>query len=112
MDKLEIKKRLYGGLGDYARMRRGQALKKKYATGMPEFDRAQEGLDDAAEGAEMPKMGKAAGMNLAAPFTKGIDEVAADAGKGNEAYARALDEASHDMDEDEEMQKWMAKQRG
>lgn len=99
MDRLGIKKKLYAGMGDFAKQRRGQEMKKKYASGNPEVDRIAASQDEAVESAEMPM------VDMKAIDMSGVDSGASEAGP-------AIDEAMAAMAEDEEMAKWMAKQKG
>lgn len=99
MDKLASKKRLYAGLGDYARQRRMQDMRKKYGTGSPELDAVAASQDEAVESAQLP------GTKRSPIDVSDVDSGAAAAGP-------AMDDAMAAMAEDEEMQKWMAKQKG
>lgn len=97
MDRLGVKKKLYAGMGDFAKQRRGEELRKKYGTGNPQLDAVAASQDEAVESAEMPKM----------PM---MDASSIDSGAS--AAEPAIDDAMSAMAEDEEMAKWMAKQRG
>ena len=88
MDKLGSKKRLYAGLGDFARERRMEEMRKKYSTGNPELDAASELQDEAAEAAEMPMM------------------------KGGNSKLGGEADFESDLDEMAEDEKWMMKQKG
>jgi hypothetical protein len=101
MDKLGTKRKLYAGLGDFARQTRLSQLKKKYSTGSPEMDADLEKQDAVVDSASLPSAKSVTGPIQTA-------DVAADADKMNADYEKTL----ADMNEDEEMQKWMAKQRG
>lgn len=101
MDRLKVKKKLYAGLGDFARQQRGQELRKKYSTGSPELDAASEAQEEAAEAAELPSI----------PASKPLMD-SSDIDSGASDAAPAIEDAMSAMAEDEEEAKWMAKQRG
>lgn len=106
MDKLKAKRNLYAGLGDFARQTRAKQMRKKYGSGSPEMDADFEKQDEAIDKAAMPVMPKKGGVSVT--ISEGIADTAKDADKSNRDYEQTL----ADMDEDEEMQKWMAKQQG
>lgn len=99
MDRLKVKKKLYAGLGDFARQKRGEELRKKYSTGNPNLDAVAESQEEAIEKAEMPTVNQKA-MDMS------------DVDSGADAAGPAIDDAMAAMAEDEEEAKWMAKQRG
>jgi hypothetical protein len=109
MDKFTVKKRLYAGLGDFARQKRREELKKKYGAAPAAMAADFEAQDRAIDDAQMPDL---ASLKKKAPavatITEGMDDIAKDADQQNADYEKTLG----DMSEDEEMQKWMAKQRG
>ena len=105
MDKLGSKKRLYAGLGEYARSRRAEEMRKKYGTGNAELDRAAALQNEAAEDVELPSI---AAKVKRQPLIEGMEEVNADADK----WAADNEAALRELDEDEEMQKWSRKQMG
>jgi hypothetical protein len=101
MDKLGTKKKLYAGLGDFARQKRMEQMRKKYGAAPPEMAADLEKQDATVDAASLPSVKSVTGPIQTA-------DVAADADKMNADYEKTL----ADMNEDEEMQKWMAKQRG
>jgi hypothetical protein len=105
---LRTKRKLYAGLGDFAKMKQADGLRKKYGTGNANLDRASTIADEAAESAEMPDSNAIAARVAAAKPPGNIDDVLSDADRQNREAASMFAE----MDEDEEMQKWMAKQKG
>jgi len=110
MDKMKTKKKLYGGLGDFARQMRAHQMRKKYTTGNPALDAATNN-DEAIEGAELPGVpmkGNTDASMEGNELEHGMKSVNADADKWQNENQAALDE----MADDEEMQKWMAKQKG
>lgn len=104
MDRLKVKKKLYAGMGDFARQRRGEEMRKKYGTGNANLDAAAAMQEEAAEASEMPQVNPS--------ISQGISEVASDQSRIQGEDKAALDDAMGQMAEDEEMAKWMAKQRG
>jgi len=105
MDGLKTKKKLYAGLGDFARQTRAGQMKAKYGTGSPELDAAAAKQDEAVESAGLPK-GNTNGKGFS--ITVGLGDVARDADKWQSENDAALEELA----EDEEMAKWTRKQRG
>lgn len=103
MDRFKTKKKLYAGLGDFAKQMRGQEMRKKYSTGSQRLDEVAASQDAAVEAAEMPRK-KPADLSL----TIGVGDVAKDA----EGWQAENEKALADIAEDEEMAKWMAKQKG
>lgn len=99
MDKLGSKKRLYAGLGEYARGRRAEEMRKKYGTGNAELDRAAALQDEAVDEAELPTEASIAVKT--SPLVKGAQEANAE-----------MDADLLALDEDEEMKKWTRKQMG
>lgn len=101
MDRLKIKKKLYAGMGDFAKQKRGEELRKKYAAAPPAMAKQMESEDAAVDAAALPKAG--------ALDMSGAD--VSDVNSGSEENKLAIDEAMGAIAEDEEMAKWMAKQR-
>lgn len=109
MDRLKVKKKLYAGLGDFAKQKRGEELRKKYvkdigggamtADDVDRLSRVAASQDEAAEAAHMPTVNQKA-MDMS------------DVPSGADAAGPAIDDAMAAMAEDEEEAKWMAKQRG
>ena len=97
MDRLSVKKKLYAGLGDFARQKRMEEMRRKYSAAPPAMAAQMESEDEAVERASMPTTGKAGQLKV-----DKMEDV------NNDAFEKSM----ADMAEDEEMQKWMAKQRG
>jgi hypothetical protein len=103
----KIRMSLVQGMGEYARQNRLNRLRKKYS-GAPEA--MQEAMGDVDEAGELAKMPEAKKMPAsAAVVIEGMKDVNEGAEKENHDYKNALGLSD---DDDEEMQKWMAKQRG
>lgn len=101
MDRLGVKRKIYAGMADFAKAKRGESLRKKYATGSPALDAVAASQEEAADSAQMPVVTK---KTMAADVS--------DVDSGADAAGPAMDDAMAAMAEDEEMAKWMAKQKG
>jgi hypothetical protein len=99
MDKLKLQRMLMRGLGEDAKARKREMMRQKYADAPPAMAAQMEAEDDATEKAELPK------VDMSGADVSDVDS-------GAEETGRAIREAAADPMEDEEMQKWMAKQRG
>lgn len=97
MDRNKIRMGLMASLGQQARKQRLAKGRQKYQTGNPQLDAASAMQDEAAEGVEMPA--------VEALDVSDVDSGAAGTGE-------AIAAAAELEDEDEEMAKWMAKQKG
>lgn len=97
MDRLKIKKKLYAGMGDFAKQKRGEELRKKYSAAPPAMAEQMEKVDEAGEAASLPNMHKDAALKVYMMEDVNSDD-----------FQRAMQE----MAESEEDAKWMAKQRG
>lgn len=98
MDKLKAKRSLYASLADDVAAKSLEDTRKKYSTGIPALDAVSQSQDAAVDAAQLPDAGLIAG-------TAGV---AKDADKWAAENAKAL----ADLEEDEEMAKWTAKQKG
>jgi len=107
----KIRMSLVQGMGDYARQNRLARLKKKYGAAPPAMAADMMKQDEAIDAAHMPepKNDPDKSMEGSEAMLSGMKDVNADAAAGNQDYKSALGLSD---DDDEEMQKWMAKQRG
>lgn len=110
MDRLKIKKNLYAGMGDFARQKRAQDLRKKYAAAPPAMAEQFEKEDAAVDNASLPES-SAAEMKTDAAMMPSMDDVDSGAAQNKQAIEDAMAEMARG-DEEEEDKKWMAKQRG
>ena len=80
------------------------------ANAMGDQDAAIEGLEPpgGAKGDPDAKTEKKEMPAAVVTISTGMDDIAKNAGKDNEDYQKQMDA----LDDDEEMQKWMAKQKG
>lgn len=94
---MKTRNKLYAEMGDWARQERMRKAAEKYKKmGMsPEMAESQADVGEAGEMAQMPKMEGISVDDIEVPDS-----------------SKAIAEAAQDADEDEEMQKWMAKQKG
>ena len=93
MDRLKIRRTLYASMGDDARRSRAEDMRKKYANVPPAMADAMAGEDEATEAAKLPDVG-------ALKIDK-MEDI------NNDDFQKAMS----DLEEDDEMQKWMAKQK-
>ena len=110
MEKLKLQRMLMRGLGEDAKARKREMMRQKYADAPPAMAAQMASEDEAVDNAQLPNM-KGGALDMSGAD---VSDVASDPEQTGQAIrdAAAVREASADPMEDEEMQKWMAKQRG